>query len=161
MTTVEGVIALDDPRAADVSALLGTHLALMNAQSPPEEVHALDVEALTDPSVTFVGYRVGDELLGVGALKDLGGGHGEVKSMHTTVASRGRGVGSAIVAHLLDLARSRGLARVSLETGTPEEFAPARALYARHGFVECGPFGDYVPSPWSTFMSLDLTVGPS
>lgn len=161
MTTVEGVIALDDPRAADVSALLGTHLALMNAQSPPEEVHALDVEGLADPAVTFVSYRVAGELLGVGALKDLGDGHGEVKSMHTSQAARGRGVGGAIVVHLLDLARSRGLTRVSLETGTPEEFAHARALYARHGFTECGPFGDYVLSPWSTFMTRELTPEPT
>lgn len=157
MATVEGRITLDDPRAADVSALLGTHLALMNAQSPPEEVHALDVDALVDPAITFVGYRVEGELLGVGAIKDLGDGHGEIKSMHTTAAARGRGVGSAIVVHLLDLARSRGLTRVSLETGTPVEFAPARALYARHGFIECDPFGDYVPSPWSTFMTRELT----
>jgi putative acetyltransferase len=150
------VIAADDPRAADVVALLGSHLALMNALSPPEEVHALDVEALVDPAITFVGYRVEGELLAVGALKDLGGGHGELKSMHTTAAARGRGIGSAIVVHLVDLARIRGLTRVSLETGTPAEFAPARALYARLGFTECGPFGDYAPSPWSTFMTLDL-----
>lgn len=154
---MNGVIAVDDPRAADVSALLGTHLALMNTQSPPEEVHALDVEALAHPSVTFIGYRLGGELLGVGALKDLGDGHGEIKSMHTSAAARGRGVGSAIVGHLLGLARERGLARVSLETGTPDEFAPARSLYARHGFTECGSFGDYVPSPWSTFMTRSLT----
>lgn len=157
LSRVEGVIAVDDPRAPDVTALLGTHLALMNAQSPPEEVHALDVEALTDPAVTFVSYRIEGELFAIGALKDLGGGHGEIKSMHTSAAARGRGIGSALVVHLVDLARQRGLTRVSLETGTPEEFAPARALYARHGFTECGPFGGYVLSPWSTFMTLSLT----
>lgn len=153
---MEGVIAVDDPRAADVVALLGRHLELMTALSPPEEVHALDVEALVDPTITFVGYRVDGELLAVGALKDLGDGHGELKSMHTSAAARGRGIGSAIVLHLVDLARQRGLTRVSLETGTPEEFAPARGLYARHGFTECGPFGDYVLSPWSTFMTMSL-----
>lgn len=153
---MEGVIAVDDPRAADVVALLGSHLELMNALSPPEEVHALDVEALVDPAITFVGYRVDGELLAVGALKDLGDGHGELKSMHTSAAARGRGIGGAIVLHLVDLARQRGLTRVSLETGTPEEFAPARGLYARHGFTECGPFGDYVLSPWSTFMTMSL-----
>lgn len=150
------MIAVDDPRAADVVALLGSHLELMNALSPPEEVHALDVEALVDPAITFVSYRVDGELLAVGALKDLGDGHGELKSMHTSVAARGRGIGSAIVLHLVDLARQRGLTRVSLETGTPEEFAPARGLYTRHGFTECGPFGDYVLSPWSTFMTMSL-----
>jgi putative acetyltransferase len=153
---VEAVIVDDDPRAADVVELLGSHLELMNALSPPEEVHALDVEALVDPAITFVGYRVDGELLAVGALKDLGDGHGELKSMHTSAAARGRGIGGAIVLHLVDLARQRGLTRVSLETGTPEGFAPARGLYARHGFTECGPFGDYVLSPWSTFMTLDL-----
>ena len=150
------MIADDDPRAADVAALLGVHLELMNMLSPPEEVHALDVDALVHPSVTFVGYRVDGELLGVGALKDLGDGHGELKSMHTTAAARGRGVGRAIVDHLVDLAVARGMTRISLETGTPAEFEPARSLYARQGFVECGPFGDYVLSPWSTFMTRAL-----
>jgi len=153
---VEGTITADDPRAADVRALLETHLQLMNALSPPEEVHALDVDALTHPSVTFVGYRAGGELLGVGALKDLGAGHGELKSMHTTAAARGRGVGTAIVDHLVGLATAGGMTRLSLETGTPQAFAPARSLYARRGFAECGPFGDYEPSPWSTFMTRSL-----
>lgn len=150
------MITADDPRAADVTALLGTHLELMNALSPPEEVHALDVDALTHPSVTFVGYRVDGELLGVGALKDLGDGHGELKSMHTAAAARGRGVGRAIVVHLVGLATEHGMTRISLETGTQDEFQPARSLYARHGFVECGPFGDYVLSPWSTFMTREV-----
>lgn len=154
---MEGTITADDPRAADVRALLETHLELMNALSPPEEVHALDVEALVHPTVTFVGYRVEGELLGVGALKDLGDGHGELKSMHTTAAARGRGVGSAIVVHLVDVALTRGMTRVSLETGTPNGFAAARSLYAGQGFVECGPFGDYALSPWSTFMTRDLS----
>lgn len=153
---MEGTITADDPRAADVRALLEAHLELMNALSPPEEVHALDVDALVHPTVTFVGYRVDGELLGVGALKDLGDGHGELKSMHTAAAARGRGVGGAIVVHLVDTATSRGMSRLSLETGTPEGFAPARSLYARHGFAECGPFGDYVLSPWSTFMTRSL-----
>jgi len=153
---VEAVIADDDPRAADVTALLRAHLELMNALSPPEEVHALDIDALVHPSITFVAYRVDGELLGVGALKDLGDGHGELKSMHTTAAARGRGVGTAIVDHLVGLATARGMTRLSLETGTPEAFAPARSLYARQGFVECGPFGDYELSPWSTFMTRSL-----
>lgn len=153
---MEGTITAHDPRAADVCALLETHLELMNQLSPPEEVHALDVDALTHPSVTFVGYRAGGDLLGVGALKDLGDGHGELKSMHTAAAARGRGVGSAIVDHLVDLAIARGMTRLSLETGTPDGFAAARALYARRGFAECGPFGDYVLSPWSTFMTRSL-----
>ncbi|WP_243058376.1 GNAT family N-acetyltransferase [Nocardioides sp. SR21] len=153
---MEGTITADDPRAADVRALLETHLELMNELSPPEEVHALDVDALGHPSVTFVGYRHAGELLGVGALKDLGDGHGELKSMHTTAAARGRGVGTAIVDHLVGVAAERGMTRLSLETGTPDGFAAARSLYARRGFAECGPFGDYVLSPWSTFMTRSL-----
>lgn len=152
------MIAADDPRAADVSALLGAHLELMNTLSPPEEVHALDVDALAHPSVTFVGYRVDGELLGVGALKDLGDGHGELKSMHTASVARGRGVARALVDHLVDLATTRAMTRLSLETGTQDEFGPARSLYAGAGFAECGPFGDYALSPWSTFMTRSLIV---
>ena len=153
---MEGEITVDDPRAADVRALLEGHLAFTAEHSPPEDVHALDVESLVDPSITFVSYRVAGEVLGVGALKDLGAGHGELKSMHTAAAARGRGVAGAIVEHLAGLARERGLTRLSLETGTPEAFGPARSLYARLGFVECGPFGDYGPSVYSTFLTLDL-----
>lgn len=150
------MIAVDDPRADDVRALLERHLANAFDHSPPEDVHALDVDALADPSITFVSYRVDGELLGMGALKDLGGGHGELKSMHTAAAARGRGVGGTIVLHLVDLARAHGLTRLSLETGTPDAFAPARSLYARHGFAECGPFGDYGPSDYSTFMTREV-----
>ncbi|HYF73142.1 MAG TPA: GNAT family N-acetyltransferase [Nocardioides sp.] len=150
------VIAVDDPRAEDVRALLERHLTFANNHSPPEDVHALDVEALVHPSITFVSYRVAGELLGVGALKDLGEGHGELKSMHTAAEARGRGIAGAVLVHLIGLARERGLTRLSLETGTPEAFRPARSLYARHGFVECGPFGDYAPSAYSTFMTLAL-----
>lgn len=161
---MEGVIGIDDPRAADVRALLERHLEFTAEHSPPEDVHALDVEALVDPSITFVSYREGGTVFGVGALKDLGAGHGELKSMHTAETARGRGVAGAIVQHLVALGRERGLTRLSLETGTPEAFRPARSLYARHGFVECGPFGDYAPSAYSTFMTLEVdpprTSGP-
>jgi putative acetyltransferase len=153
---VEGVIAVDDPRTADVRALLERHLAFANEHTPPEDVHALDVDALVHPSVTLVACRIDGRLLGVGALRDLGDGHGELKSMHTAAEARGRGVAGAIVTHLIGLARERGLTRLSLETGTPDAFAPARALYARHGFVECGPFGDYRPSTSSTFMTREV-----
>ena len=98
----------------------------------------------------------GGDLLAVGALKQLDAEHGELKSMHTAAAARGRGIGAAMVEHLLDVARGRGLRRVSLETGSMDAFVPARTLYARYGFAECGPFGDYSPSPNSTFMTLEL-----
>jgi len=151
------MIAPDDPRTDDVRALLEAHLALMRATSPPEDVHALDVDALCAPSISFFGYRDGTELLAVGALKQLDDEHGELKSMHTSAAARGRGIGATMVEHLLATARERGLRRVSLETGSMDAFLPARRLYARFGFVECGPFGDYSPSPNSTFMTLELS----
>ena len=154
---MEATIAVEDPRSDDVRALLKRHLDFADAHTPPEDVHALDVEALVRPDLTFVAYREGGTLLGVGALRLLGGGHAELKSMHTAVEARGRGVGSAVVLYLLDVARQQGCTRVSLETGTMAAFAPARALYARHGFTPCGPFGDYVAGPNNTFMTLELT----
>ncbi|MBB2921207.1 GNAT family N-acetyltransferase [Cellulomonas cellasea] len=155
------VIAPDDPRAPDVRQLLERHLALMNAQSPPEDVHALDVDGLVDRSVTFVSLRSEGVLLGVAALKQRDATHAEVKSMHTAEEARGRGVGRALLDHLLGLARERGLERVSLETGSQPGFAPARALYARAGFAECGPFADYLPSPHSTFMTRVVDPRPA
>lgn len=152
-----GEIAPDDPRSADVRALLECHLEFANLHSPPEDVHALDVDGLLDPAVTFYSYRLDGELLAVGAIKQLSAEHAELKSMHTAAQARGRGIGGAMLAHLVDTSRSRGVQRLSLETGTPAAFAPARAMYESAGFAPCGPFGDYVPSPYSTFMTLDLT----
>jgi len=154
-----GKISIDDPRAADIRGLLERHLAFVNSQSPPEDVHALDVDGLLDPAVTFFGFRDDGELLGVGALKQLDEHHAEVKSMHTVQAARGRGVARAILQHILAVARDRGCTRISLETGTMEGFAPARTLYATAGFTPCGPFADYRLSPNSTFMTLSLN-GP-
>jgi putative acetyltransferase len=152
-------IAADDPRREDVRRLLATHLEFANAQSEPEDVHALDVDGLTDPSVSFFSARDEDgRLLAVGALKVLEGRHGELKSMHTTSAARGLGIGAAMVERLVVEAGSRGLDRVSLETGTMAAFAPARRLYERAGFEECEPFGDYRPSRASTFMTRRTAV---
>jgi putative acetyltransferase len=150
------VVAGDSPTAADVRALLEEHLTDMFATSPACSVHALDHTALLAPSITFVTARDDDgALLGCGALKELDPGHGELKSMRTTGAARGRGVATAVLARLLSLAEERGYERVSLETGTQDYFASARRLYARHGFTECGPFGDYSPDPYSVFMTLE------
>jgi putative acetyltransferase len=149
-------IALTDPGDPDVVALLEGHLAFAAEHSPPEDVHALDLDGLRHPGITFFAARRGGVLLGVGALKELGAGHGELKSMHTLAASRGSGVGAAVLRRLLDEARARGLSRVSLETGSMAAFAPARRMYARAGFVPCEPFGDYSPSRNSTFMTLAL-----
>ena len=150
-------IAVDDPRAADVCSLLERHLAFAHEHTPPEDVHALDLSGLLDVSVTFFSARRGPELVGIGALKEIDDRHGELKSMHTSTAERGRGVGRAMVDHLVGVARQRGYRRVSLETGTMAAFAPARSLYARVGFMPCGPFGDYRPSPNSAFMTLPLS----
>jgi putative acetyltransferase len=150
------VIAVDDPAAEDVRALLGRHLEFARATTLPEEVYALDVDALLDPAVTFFSYRIDGELLGVAALKRLDDEHAEIKSMHTAEAARGRGIGRALVEHLVAVARDRGCRRVSLETGAGPAFAPARGLYANAGFEPSGPFGDYRPIPNSAYMTLTL-----
>jgi putative acetyltransferase len=152
----EGEIAMDDPRASDVRDLLERHLAFANSHSPPEDVHALDVDGLLDPAITFFSFRRNGHLLGVGALKQIDERHAELKSMHTAVAARGRGIGRAMLSHLIGAARERGFRQVSLETGSMSAFAPARSLYASAGFRRCGPFGDYRPSRNSTFMTLWL-----
>jgi putative acetyltransferase len=157
----EGEITVDDPRAGDVRELLERHLAFAHANTPPEGVHALDVTGLLDPAVTLFSFRRGGELLAVGALKQLDRGHAELKSMHTAQAARGRGIGRAMLDHLIAVARERGCRRVSLETGSMDAFAPARSLYASAGFRLCGPFGDYSPSRTSTFMTLSLDAAGS
>ena len=149
-------IGLDDLRSADVAALLQEHLEDMRRHSPPESVHALDLDKLRRPDISFWVARESGVLLGCGALKSLDAAHGEIKSMRTAKAHRGRGVGALTLEHILREARARGYRRLSLETGTPAAFDAARRLYARRGFVECAPFGDYVPDPYSTFMTLAL-----
>ncbi|WP_370289528.1 GNAT family N-acetyltransferase [Nocardioides sp.] len=150
-------IADDDPRSSDVLALLEEHLADMYATSPAESVHALDPDALAAPGIHFVAARADDgTLLGCAALKDLGGGEVELKSMRTTAAARGRGVGRALLEHLIGLATDRGLRRINLETGTEDYFAPARALYLSRGFRECPPFADYGLDHHSVFLTLEL-----
>lgn len=151
-----GLISVDDPRRADVRTLLERHLAFALSTSPPEHSFALDADGLLDPAITFYSFRADGELLGVGAIRQLDPAHGEIKSMHTAQRARGRGVGRAMLSHLLVVARSRGYRRVSLETGTMTEFAPARALYSSAGFVACGPFGGYRPSEDNCFMTLVL-----
>ncbi len=149
-------VGVEDPRVSDVTALLAGHLDFARAHSPPEDVHAMDVEGLVANGLSFFSIREEGELLGVGALNLVEEGHAEIKSMHTTPAARGRGVGRAMLDHLLAEARSRGCSRVSLETGTMEAFAPARALYESVGFVACEPFGSYFHSANSVCMTLEL-----
>lgn len=146
----------EDPRTDDVRALLATHLAFSQEVTPAEDVHALDIDGLLDPAVTVFAARRAGVLVGVGALRQLGDGHAELKSMHTAQTARGLGVGRAMVDHLLGVARARGCTRVSLETGTMEAFAPARALYTVLGFEPCEPFGTYLPGPGSVCMTIEL-----
>jgi len=149
-------IERDDLSLPAVREFLAEHVTEMYATSPAESVHALGVEELRVPTVSFWTAWEAETLLGCGALKDLGEGDLEVKSMRTTAAARGRGVGSAILDHLLAQARRRGARRVLLETGTEDYFAPARRLYASRGFGEREPFADYVADPNSVFMELVL-----
>jgi putative acetyltransferase len=153
---VNVVVTLDDPRAADVRTLIERHLAFANEVTPTEHVHALDPESLLDPAVTFWSARVDGEVAGVGALRHLDDTHAELKSMHTSAAFRRLGVGRAMVDHLLATAAGRGYKRVSLETGSMDAFAPARALYRSFGFEPCAPFGEYTANPYSVCMTIVL-----
>jgi putative acetyltransferase len=150
------ILATDDPRSDDVRELLAAHLRLMRAASPPEDVHALDGDALLAPEISFFSGREFGVLLVVGALKHLDPTHAELKSMHASASFRGRGLGRLMLAFLVSVAKERGYARVSLETGTMVEFEPARRLYTSAGFIACGPFGDYPDSPNSICMTLNL-----
>lgn len=143
----------DDLTHPAIHALLEEHLESMRAQSPPESVHALDLDRLRDPSITFWSAWEGDTLLGCGAVRELDPTHGEIKSMRTPNAQRRRGAGRAILAHIISEAARRGYTRLSLETGAQAGFVPAHTLYEQAGFVRCGPFGDYREDPNSVFMT--------
>ncbi len=149
-------IEIDDLSRPEIHDLLNEHLQNMHALSPPESVHALDLEKLRKPEITFWSAWDGSLLLGCGALKELDSRHGEVKSMRTPSALRRRGAGQAILAHIIAVARSRAYERLSLETGSQDAFEPAQKLYESFGFEHCGPFGDYAQDPNSVFMSLLL-----
>lgn len=152
----EIAIAIADPRQPDIVELLESHMTLMRRISPPGHVHALDLDALATPSVTFLAARRGDALLGVGAMMSLDARRAEVKSMHTARSARGQGVGRRLVQHVIDVATVRGVGWLGLETGSQPEFEPARMLYRSFGFEECEPFDSYTKNPYSTCMALDL-----
>ena len=149
-------IAIDDPMQPDVHALLEEHLHQMKQFSPPGSVHALDAHRLTTPDITFWSARDGDTLLACGALRQLNDEHGEIKSMRTPLALRRRGAGRALLDHIVREARQRGYKRLSLETGSSDDFGSARHLYESAGFRYCDPFGDYLPDPHSVCMTLWL-----
>ena len=151
-------IKIDDLRHPAIQALLNEHLENMHELSPPESVHALPIEKLREPDVTFWTAWEDELLLGCGALKELDQKHGEVKSMRTPIAHRRKGVGLAILTHIVEVAKGRGYERLSLETGSSDAFRPAQKLYESFGFTYCGPFGDYNEDPNSVFMSLRLML---
>jgi putative acetyltransferase len=148
-------IRLDDLTSAQITELLREHLQGMARHSPPESVHALDLDGLRQPDVSFWSAWEGDELLGCGALKQLDGEHGEIKSMRTSSAHLRKGVAARLLQHIIDEAGRRSYRRLSLETGSAQAFAPARRLYARFGFQPCAPFADYVDDPYSVFMTRE------
>jgi putative acetyltransferase len=149
-------IRIDDLTGPQVARLLREHLEDMALHSPPESIHALDLEELRKPEITFWSVWEGTELIGCGALKELDSQHAEIKSMRTASSHRRKGVAKLMLQHLIDEARRRGYRRLSLETGSMEAFAPARHLYASFGFVYCGPFADYKEDPYSVFMTKEL-----
>ena len=149
-------IRTDDLTSPEIAELLSDHLSEMSRHSPPASVHALDLEKLKQPEITFWSIWHGDELVGCGALKELDPTHAEIKSMRTDPKYRGQGAGKLMLRHILDEARARGYERLSLETGSMAAFEPARRLYASHGFTECGPFADYTLDPHSIYMTLQL-----
>lgn len=150
-------IERDDLSRPAIHALLEEHLRSMRALSPPESMHALDLDRLRAPGITFWSAWDGELLLGCAALSELDATHGEVKSMRTPEARRRTGAGRALLMHIIGQARARGYTRLSLETGSMVEFAPAHRLYESAGFTRTGPFGAYVDDPNSVYMTLALT----
>lgn len=146
----------DDLSDEGVRALLALHLSRMHANSPPGHVFALDLSGLADPSVTVWSVWDGEEVVGIGAVKDLGDGSGELKSMRTHPQHLRRGVAAVLLEHIIGEARNRGMSRLSLETGSGPSFEPALGLYRQHGFVDGGPFADYVRSDFNQFLHLTL-----
>lgn len=149
-------IRIDDLSGPEIAQLLREHLQDMALHSPPESIHALDLEALRRPEITFWTVWEGSELLGCGAIKQLDPLHGEIKSMRTAARHKGKGVAAGLLAHILEQAGRRGYRRLSLETGSMQAFAPAHRLYARYGFAMCEPFADYIEDPNSVFMTREI-----
>lgn len=146
----------DDLSGVEIRELVALHLSGMHAHSPACKVHALPVEQLRQPGVTFFSAWIDDSLAGMGAIRELDATHGELKSMRVAPDRLGKGVGEAILLHLLSIARTRGYQRVSLETGNGPAFAPALALYRKHGFENCAAFADYVLDDFSQCLTLRL-----
>ena len=149
-------IRVDDLSGEATRALIAAHLAGMHETSPPESVHALDIEALRDPSITFWSVWIDGHLAGIGALKAMDAERGEIKSMRVDDRFRGSGIGRSLLRHIVAEARQRGMTSLWLETGSPADFLPAVRLYESEGFTRCGPFEGYVDDPFSIFMTRTL-----
>jgi putative acetyltransferase len=149
-------IRIDDLSGPQVAKLLQEHLQSCATHSPPESVHALDIESLRKPDVTFWSIWQGTELLGCGALRELDSRHGEIKSMRTATSHLRKGVAARLMNHIIEEAKKRSYQRLSLETGSMEAFAPARNLYSSFGFELCEPFGEYIVDPNSVCMTKEL-----
>ena len=149
-------IVEDDLSGDEIRHLLQTHFDLMRSQSPAESCHVLPIDDLRHPSIKFWSIWGENGLLGCGALKDLGHGHGEIKSMHVYEKNRGQGISRKILTHIIAYAKQNGFEKLSLETGSFAQFVPAQMLYRTFGFENCPPFGDYVLDPNSIFMTRSI-----
>jgi putative acetyltransferase len=149
-------IRIDDPGGSGIATFLQAHLQSLSSISPPESMHALNIDALRQPDITFWSVWEDQELLGCGALKELDAQHGEIKSMRTASAHLRKGVASRLLQHIIKEAKRRSYRRLSLETGSLESFEPARRLYAKFGFKTCKPFAGYLEDPNSVFMTREL-----
>jgi putative acetyltransferase len=156
MTMPEVDIRVDDLSGAAIRGLIASHLDGMHDSSPPESVHALDIDGLRHPSITFWSAWIDGDLAGIAALKAIDARRGELKSMRVDDRFRGSGVGRALLRHIIADARDRGMTSLWLETGSPDDFAPARRLYESEGFTPCGPFEDYADDPFSVFMTREI-----
>ena len=149
-------IKIDNLTKPEVISLINEHLHGMTLHSPPESIHALGLEKLKKPEITFWTAWDGEQLMGCGALKELDSEHGELKSMRTASAHLRKGVAQRMLEHIIKEAQRRGYTRLSLETGSMEGFIPARKLYEKYDFHYCPPFGDYAEDPNSVFMTKTL-----
>jgi putative acetyltransferase len=154
LTTLQ--IRIDDLKGPEIAALLTEHLECMARVSPRESRHALDLEQLRHPGITFWTVWIGQQLAGCGALKELDPTHGEVKSMRTAASCLRQGVASTLLEHIIAEGKRRGYRRLSLETGSMAYFEPARSLYRKAGFRECSPFTGYKPDPNSAFFTREI-----
>ncbi|MDO5657690.1 MAG: GNAT family N-acetyltransferase [Paracoccus sp. (in: a-proteobacteria)] len=150
-------ISRESPLSADLDLIFARHHAAMHdGNTPPESIHMIPRADLDRPEITLFVLREGDAVQAMGAIKRFAPGHGEIKSMHVLAEARGRGLSRRLLDHMVAEAQAAGLDRLSLETGSQEVFAPARALYRQAGFAECAPFGDYRADPNSVFMTREI-----